>query len=290
MIEDLKTIVDYAYDYIPIYRRLYQQKPKIESIADFQRLPYIRLSDFVTCKIEDVVSDVAEAVSVLPPIENKSIFPFPRLESAHDRDMRYEIFYFMLEQMDVDENSSFVVLTDSTHSYFCGEIASNLLYYKHPTSMIILRDHSDDEVRDWVGRLQPDFLIIGTKRSFVDFSEWGVPNIVEINPPSPLFQRGNLGDCLQRENIGDYLQKGDMGINHYAIYAISEIGWVGIRKNDAEYIYPDEYFYIESDPSDDILTITTLTSDILPFIRYKTTDKAIITEKNSFQIRHIGEH
>jgi hypothetical protein len=269
MIDKLKLIVEYAYDYIPIYRKLYQKKPELKSIADFRNLPCIRLSDFVTCKIEDVISDVAQAISILPPIENKAIFPFPNLESSHDRDMRYEIFYVILEQIGIEKNSSFVVLTDSTHSYFCGEITSNLLFYKYPTSMVFLRDHSDDEVRDWVSKLQPDYLILGTKR-ILNVSEWGVPNIITIN-------QYDIDLSLNRE------------INHYDIYAISEIGWIGVRKNDV-YIYPDEYFYIETDPADDILVITTLTSDLLPLIRYKTTDKSKLLGDNRFQITYIGEH
>jgi hypothetical protein len=272
MINELKLIVDYAYDNIPIYRKIYQQKPKIESIADFQKLPYIRLSDFFNCKIDDVISDVVDVVSILPPIENKSIFPFPRLESAHDRDMRYEIFYFLLEQMNIAENSSFVVLTDTEHSYFCGEIVSNLLFYKHPTSMIMIRDHSESEITDWINRIQPDYLIIGTKRIFAEISEWKVYSIIDINSP------------FQRENF--VLQN----IEYKNIYAINEIGWIGISNNKGGYIYPNDYFYVESDPADNILTITTLTSDMLPFIRYKTTDKCIITGKNSFQITYIGEH
>lgn len=268
MIDKLKLIVDYAYDYIPIYRRLYQKKPELNSIADFGELPYIRISDFVTCTIEDIISDVAEAISILPPLENKTIFPFPRLESAHDRDMRYEVFYFIIKQMDINDNSRFVVLTDSTYSYFCGEIVSNLLFYKYPASMIILHNHSDSEIKDIIDRLQPDCLIINAKRDFINARELCVPNIITINQYNTDLKH----------------------VNHYDIYAVSEIGWIGIRKNDSAYIYPNDFFHIESDPIDDILTITTLTSDLLPFIRYRTSDKAKIFGDNKFQITYIGEH
>jgi phenylacetate-coenzyme A ligase PaaK-like adenylate-forming protein len=115
-------------------------------------------------------------------------------------------------------------------------------------------------------------LIIGTKRIFAEISEWKVYSIIDINSP------------FQRENF--VLQN----IEYKNIYAINEIGWIGISNNKGGYIYPNDYFYVESDPADNILTITTLTSDMLPFIRYKTTDKCIITGKNSFQITYIGEH
>ena len=131
MLDELRIIVDYAYDNVPLYRKLYHKKPELKSLSDFKNLPYVRISDFVTCSIEDVISDVDEVAVVLPSIENKTVFPFPRLESISDRDRRYEIFYYLIEQTGIKEGSSFVVLTDSSHSYFCGEIVNNLLFYKY---------------------------------------------------------------------------------------------------------------------------------------------------------------
>jgi len=283
MLDELKTITDYAYDNVPLYRKLYQKKPEIKSLSDFKNLPYVRISDFMICNIEDVISDVDEVAVVLPPIENKTIFPFPRLESTSDRDRRYEIFYYLMEQTGIKEGSSFVVLTDSSHSYFCGEIVNNLLFYKYPTSMIFVRDHSIDEIEDWVNRLTPDCLLIGVD-SIID-NNWEIPYIFTVNqfthPRTPL-KRGVLPDST--------LERGSRGVLHFDIYAISEIGWIAIGTSDGSYIYPEDYFYLETDPADDILVLTTLANDLQPFIRYKTSDKAKILDGNCFQITYIGEH
>jgi len=266
MLDELKAIVDFAYDNIPIYRKLYQRKPELNSIADFKNLPYLRISDFVTCNIEEVISDVDEVATVLPPIENKTIFPFPRLESTYDRDMRYEIFYYLIEQTGIKKGSSFVVLTDSSHSYFCGEIVNNLLFYKYPTSMIFVRDHTVDEIQEWVSKLKPDCLLIGIDK-IIEFSHWEIPYIFTINQ----FGKSEI-------------------IKHFDIYAISEIGWIAIRTSEGHYLYPDDYFYVETDPADDILVLTTLANDLQPFIRYKTSDRAKLLNGNRFQITYIGEH
>jgi len=296
MLDKLKIITDYAYDNVPLYRKLYHKKPELKSLSDFNNLPYVRISDFVTCSIEDVISDVDEIAVFLPPIENKTIFPFPRLESTSDRDRRYEIFYYLIEQTGIKEGSSFVVLTDSSHSYFCGEIVNNLLFYKYPTSMIFVRDHSVDEIKDWVNRLNPDCLLIGMD-SIIE-NNWEVPCIFTINqygkllnPPNHLFQRGNGMLSFQRGN--NHLipfNKSENLLRHFDIYAISEIGWIAIGTSDGNYTYPEDYFYIETDPANDILVLTTLANDLQPFIRYKTSDRAKILDGNHFQITYIGEH
>jgi hypothetical protein len=291
MLDELRIIVDYAYDNVPLYRKLYQKKPELKSLYDFKNLPYVRISDFMACNIEDVISDVDDVAVVLPPIENKTIFPFPRLESTSDRDRRYEIFYYLIEQTGIKEGSSFVVLTDSSHSYFCGEIVNNLLFYKYPTSMIFIRDHSADEIEGWVKKLSPDCLLIGVD-SMIGHN-WEVPHIFTINqydrllnPPNPLFQRGNGMLSFQRGNkpLIPFEKK------RFDIYAISEIGWIAIKTPDGNYIYPEDYFYIETDSADDILVLTTLANDLQPFIRYKTSDRAKILDGNCFQITYIGEH
>jgi len=294
MLDELRTIVDYAYDNIPIYRKLYQKKPEINSLADFKNLPYIRISDFVKCDIEDVISDIDEVAVVLPPIENKTIFPFPRLESTSDRDRRYEIFYYLMEQTGIKEGSSFVVLTDSIHSYFCGEIVNNLLFYKYPTSMIFVRDHSVDEIKDWIDRLSPDCLLIGNDGMLENAVNWEVPYVFTINrfthPRTPLKSNTSLRPSQEGRLDDSPLERGLRGVLHFDIYAISEIGWIAIKTPEGSYIYPEEYFYIETDPADDILVLTTLANGLQPFIRYKTSDRIKILNGNSFQITYIGEH
>jgi len=42
MLDLIKSVVDYAYDNIPLYRKLYQKKPNINSLEDFKNLPYLR--------------------------------------------------------------------------------------------------------------------------------------------------------------------------------------------------------------------------------------------------------
>lgn len=299
MLDELKAIVDFAYDNIPIYRKLYQRKPELNSIADFKNLPYLRISDFVTCNIEEVISDVDEVATVLPPIENKTIFPFPRLESTYDRDMRYEIFYYLIEQTGIKKGSSFVVLTDSSHSYFCGEIVNNLLFYKYPTSMIFMRDHTVDEIQEWVSKLKPDCLLIGTDK-IIEFSHWEIPYIFTINQYGKNLSNPPLSPCYFKDEGGrmtdekaeihpSSFEKSEI-IKHFDIYAISEIGWIAIRTPEGHYLYPDDYFYVETDPADDILVLTTLANDLQPFIRYKTSDRAKLLNGNRFQITYIGEH
>ncbi|MDQ1329121.1 MAG: hypothetical protein QG641_2410, partial [Candidatus Poribacteria bacterium] len=248
--------------------------------------------DFVACSIEDVISDVDEVAVVLPPIENKTIFPFPRLESTSDRDRRYEIFYYLIEQTGIKEGSSFVVLTDSIHSYFCGEIVNNLLFYKYPTSMIFVRDHSVDEIRNLINKLSPDCLLIGIN-SMLDYN-WEIPYIFTVNqfthPRTPLKSNTPPDPSQEGRLDGSTLERGSRGVIHFNIYAISEIGWIAIGTSDGSYIYPEDYFYIETDPADDILVLTTLANDLQPFIRYKTSDRAKILDGNCFQITYIGEH
>ncbi len=271
ILEKTRKLVEFAYENVPLYRKLYQKKIELKEMEDFRQLPFLARSDFVQCSIADVLSDLDEAIAILPPLENHKLFPFPRLESAADRDSRYEVFYFLLNQAGVVEGATFLIITDACHSYYCGEIANNLLYYGHPTWMMLLRDHSDDEIQKWIDRFEPDYLLLGLNGIPEGAPNWGVPSIVTINQ-------------YDRD-----LSSAD-GVFHFDIYAITEIGWIGIRLPDGCYMYPTDYFYIEAESRDDILTLTTLESTLQPFIRYRTPDRGKILGDGKFQVTYIGEH
>ena len=273
MLEKIRDLVEFAYDDVPLYRRLYRDRPELESMEDFERLPCLTRSDFALCCVDEILSDTDEAIAILPPVENKMLFPFPRLESAYDRDCRYEVFYFLLKQAGIIDGSSFLIITDSKHSYYCGEIANNLLYYGHPTWMMLLRDHSDDEVRAWIDKFQPDCLLLALDRIPEGAAHWGVEFLFTINQ----YDR-------------DLSSQGTDGIFHFDIYAITEIGWVGIRLPGGHYVYPPDYFHLEVDPKDSIITLTALESWLQPFIRYKTSDRGEIMGDNMFRVTHTGEH
>jgi len=271
MLKKIIDLVEFAYENVPLYRRLYQRKPEIGDMEDFAQLPCLTRSDFALCPVEDVLSDVDEAEIILPPIENKTIFPFPRLESADDRDSRYEIFYFLLKQVGVVDGASFLIITDARHSYYCGEIASNLLYYKHPTWMMVLRDHSADEVQAWIDKFKPDCVLLGLDGIPDGVVRWQVESIFTIN------------------QYGQDLSSGDH-LFHFDIYAVTELGWIGIRLPGGHYMYPNEYFHIEIDPRDSIIILTALESWLQPFIRYKTSDRGQVLGDNQFRVTYIGEH
>ena len=272
MLVKLRNLVEFAYDNVPLYRRLYQNRPEIASIEDFERLPCLTRNDFALCSIDEILSDVSEATVILPPIENKTLFPFPRLESADDRDCRFEIFYLLLEQTGIIAGNSFLIITDTKHSYYCGEIANNLLYYGYPTWMMFLRDHFAHEVQSWIDRFEPDCLLLGLDGIPEEAVNWGVEHLFTIN------------------QYGRDLSSQADGISHFDIYAVTEIGWIAVRLPGGHYMYPSDYFYIEVDPQDNILTLTALESWLQPFIRYKTSDKGEIMGDNIFRLTYTGEH
>lgn len=297
MLEKIKALVEFAYENVPLYRNLYREKPELRDMEDFRQLPYLTRSDFVLCSIRDILSDMGEAAVILPPIENKTLFPFPRLESAADRDSRYEVFYFLLKQAGVIDGASFLIITDTKHSYYCGEVASNLLYYKHPTWMMLLRDHSADEVQAWIDRFEPDYLLLGLKRIPDGVMHCGVSCIFTINQYDRDLSSSAVGathaspvqGTERRIETKPSTQSTDH-IYHSDIYAITEVGWIGIRLPGGHYMYPGEYFHIEADPQDNILILTALESRLQPFIRYKTSDRAQISGDTQFKITYIGEH
>jgi hypothetical protein len=133
---------------------------------------------------------------------------------------------------------------------------------------MVLRDHSAEEIRRWVGKFNPDCLLLGLNR----IPDWalqaGVSSIFTIN-------------CYNQDLSSSSIQ-------HFDIYAITEIGWVGIRPPGGSYIYPGEYFYMEEQSS--ILILTALGSWLQPFIRYRTLDRSGILGENQFQVTYIGEH
>ena len=289
MLEKVRTLVEFAYENVPLYRKLYWERPKLRDMEDFRRLPCLTRGDFVLCSVEDILSDMDEATIILPPIENKTLFPFPRLESADDRDSRYEVFYFLLKQAGVMDGASFLIITDASHSYYCGEIASNLLYYKHPTWMMLLRDHSADEVQTWIDRFDPDCLLLGLNRIPGGVAHWGVSSIFTINQyDRDISYAGRVG-AKRRIETKPPTQATDC-ISHFDIYAIAEVGWIGIRLPGGHYIYQGEYFNIEADPRDNILILTALESRLQPFIRYKTLDRGQVLGNNQFRVTYIGEH
>jgi len=270
MFERIKNLIEFTYENVPLYRRLYPKKPDLEDMEGFRLLPYLTRSDFVLCEIEDILSDVDEVTDILPPIKNQALFPFPRLESAADRDSRYEVFYFLLKQVGVIDGSTFLIITDAAHSYYCGDIAGNLLYFGHPTWMMVLRDHSDAEIRSWIDKFEPDYLLLGMDRIPENVLNWGAPSIFTINQYDRDLSTG--------------------GIFHFDIYAITEIGWIAVRLPGGCYMYPMDYFHIEADPRDSILTLTALESWLQPFIRYRTPDRGKILGDGKFQLTYIGEH
>jgi len=215
MFENIKSLVEFAYENVPLYRWLYGEKPELRNMGDFERLPCLTKNDFALCGIEDILSDPDEAIAILPPIEDKTIFPFPRLESAEDRDSRYEVFYFLLRQAGIPDGSSFLIITDSSHSYYCGEIANNLLYYGHPTWMMLLRDHSAHEVKEWIDRFQPDCLFLGLKW----IPDWvlncGITRIFTIN------------SCPAISNIVVFNSVFNSLINN--IHAVISFNWVSSK-------------------------------------------------------------
>ena len=270
-LENIKSLVELAYENVPLYRRLYGEKPELENMEDFSKLPCLTRSDFVLCEMEDVLSNVDEAEVILPPMKNQKLFPYPRLESAWDRDYRYEVFYFLLSQVGIADDATFLIITDTSHSYYCGEMVANLLYFGHPTWMIFLRDHSDDEIQRWIDKFEPDCILLGLDHIPDSAVDWGVPSIFTINQ---YYRDMSSGDDLF----------------HFDIYAVTEIGWIGIRLPGGCYMYPAESFYIEANPQDNILTITSLRNTLQPFIRYRTPDRGAILGDGKFQIAYIGEH
>ena len=271
MFEKAKSLVEFTYENVPLYRRLYGERPELADMEDFRQLPYLSRSDFVLCGVQEILSDADEAIAILPPMKNSTIFPFPRLESADDRDSRYGAFYFLLKQAGVVDGSTFLIITNSAYSYYCGEIASNLLYYGHPTWMMLLRDHTDEEVRAWVDKFQPDYLLLGLDGIPEGVLHWGAPSIFTINQ-------------YDRD-----LSSTD-GVSHFDIYAVTEMGWIAVRLPGGCYMYPMEYFYVESDPRDNILTLTALESRLQPFIRYRTPDRGRVLGDGKLQVTYIGEH
>ena len=271
MFEKIRSLIEFAYENIPLYRRLYGKKPELVDMDGFRRLPYLTRSDFVLCDIEDILSDTDEITAILPPIENNTLFPFPRLESAADRDSRYEVFYFLLKQAGVMDTSSFLIIANSAYSYYCGEIVNNLLYYGHPTWMMLLRDHTDEEIRSWIDKFEPDYLLLGLDRIPDGVSDWGVSSIFTINQ----YDR----DLWSEDKV-----------SHFDIYAITEIGWIAVRLPGGRYMYPMDYFYVESHPQDTILTLTALENRLQPFIRYRTLDRGKILGDGKLQVTYIGEH
>ena len=281
MLERIKALVEFTYENVPLYRKLYREKPELGSMEDFRQLPCLTRSAFVLCSIEDILSDMDEAMVILPPIENKTLFPFPRLESADDRDSRYQVFYFLLKQAGVTDGASFLIITDASHSYYCGEIASNLLYYGHPTWMMILRDHSADEVQAWIDRFEPDCLLLGLDRIPDGVISRGATSIFTINRYDQDISSSGLASCSTQ---------GAGCISHFDFYAVTEVGWIGIRLPGGHYVYPGDHFHLEVDPQDNILIVTALESWLQPFIRYKTADRGQVLGDNRFLVTYIGEH
>jgi len=273
MLENVKNLIDYAYENIPLYRRIYKAKPCIESMIDFTGLPCVNISDYAKCNIDDILSEMAEPIAVLPPIDNRSIFPFPRLESAYDRDRRYEVFHFILEQAHIGNGASFLIVTDSPHSYFCGEIANCLLFYRHPTWMLIMRQHSFSDIQAWVSKFKPDCLLFCSDKMIERVGELDVPCVFTINQYD--------------WNLSEYY---GLPFRHYDIYSINEIGWIGVRQSPGAYAYPDEHFYIEADPKFGSIIVTTIENELQPFIRYRTSDRGKIVSHSLFEISYIGEH
>lgn len=271
MLDKIKKLIEFTYENVPLYRRLYSERPVLEDMESFKKLPCLARSDFALRDIEDIITTPDEVAAILPPIKNQTLFPFPRLEGTYDRDSRYEIFCYLLKQVGVIDGSSFLIITDTAHSYYCGEIASNLLYFGHPTWMMVLRDHTDEEVQAWIDKFQPDHLLLGLDQIIDKVLGWGVSSIFTINQYSKDLSSAN-------------------DVYHFDIYAVTEIGWIAIRLPGGCYMYPKEYFIIEADTQDNILTITALESWLQPFIKYRTPDRGKILGNGKFQVTYIGEH
>ncbi|MBD3183506.1 hypothetical protein GF312_14520 [Candidatus Poribacteria bacterium] len=268
MLDRLKELVEYAFDSVPLYRRIYGSKPSISNKENFNSLPAVTIGDFASCDIQDVISDMDDAGIILPTVQNKTIFPLPRLESSYDRDIRYEIFYYLINQADIPSGCRFLIITDNAHSYYCGEIVNNLLYYGYPAWMMILRDHKIDEVITWISRLDPDCLVLGLDYIPCWSTKSGVENLFTINQ--------------YNEDLSS------TSLRHFDLYVLTELSWIGVRLPGENYIYPPDYFYIESVNS--ILSITALESWLQPFIRYMTMDRGQITGNGRLSVTYIGEH
>ena len=176
-----------------------------------------------------------------------------------------------MSQVGIADDATFLIITDTSHSYYCGEMVANLLYFGHPTWMIFLRDHSDDEIQRWIDKFEPDCILLGLDHIPDSAVDWGVPSIFTINQ---YYSDISSGDDLF----------------HFDIYAVTEIGWIGIRLPGGHSMYPNQYFHMAVDPRDNILTLTALESWLQPFIRYKTLDRGQIFGDSQFQITYIGEH
>ena len=77
MFENIKSLVEFAYDNVPLYRWLYGEKPELRDMWDFERLPCLTRNDFALCDIEDILSQRAFADGIGKGCHPIDIQPIP---------------------------------------------------------------------------------------------------------------------------------------------------------------------------------------------------------------------
>ncbi len=263
-IPQLQRVVSYVGN-IPIFRDIYPQKPQLNSIEDFQRLPLTSRATYARLgRLSDAVQNPWDMTGSLSPWDcNGPCFPTTVLQGAEDEQSLQERAQFLLRQMGLDKKERVTFLTGPHQIYAASELAEILIYLDHPCQIVPVGRNSADSFRENLSPHEPRtvFLCLDASANMPELPA-SIRNVATFN--------------LRTGLAGPF--------RHYDILRLDEIPLLGVSNGDGEYQCPSGHFFLEESDKGD-LVITTVKHSCMPFIRYDTGIQATVSG-DSFRLRN----
>lgn len=283
LIPHLATLVRKAFENIPFFRELYGEKlPEIKTLEDFQKMP---LTDrCILGKAHSVKDLVISINSIFASIyalqQNHRTFPFQVFETENEITSRHDRISFCIEKAtgiqltnpEQKKRERFLILYNQSQAFFSSDLASELGWESYQNALVLLDpSHTSKEVYQKIDYFSPHFLFIPATRPIFQ-PEWipaSVQGIFTFRQSQPLLYNASL------ENL-------------YDIYTLDEFPYIGVQlPGESFYRYDPWNVYIEKSPHGR-LTLTSLSWDNFPWIRYASYDHLEEATEFIFRLRFLG--
>ena len=263
----LDKLVREAAKDISLYEGLYEKKPRIKSLSDFEKLPIINKDTFT--KLGDVSKTVCDPWDMVGPFapwnaEGKR-FPLPILHDENDEKTLIERLLWIMECIGVGRTERLTFLVSPLHQYGVAELVDLLIYVGFQCQIIQLTRQSSRDMPTTLKEAGAAVVFAAAEPGLFP-KEWplSVRTIVTFNHPKKL--------------------KGEF--RHFDILHLDEMPLLALREQPGPYAWLEDHFYLEESPNETVI-VTSLCHHFEPFIRYDTGIHARVDGRDLFLLEPL---
>ena len=280
LIKQLNQMVQHARTNVPFYRQHYSNAPDtVQSLDDFQKFPIVTDHILMREDLSDLVTDIGEISETRYPFDKlRTNAQLVRVLSNVDCELEFDSLQFIAKYSNFEEDSIDVrvmLIADEQHNYALGEFGKKIGFWNTPLSMLVIRDHSDEEIREELSRVNPTLLFLAAQRT-----------IPQAAFPDSVFHVFTFNKPGTYEAPSSEEQR---QFHYFDIFTNPLLGMVGIKydKHD-HYVFHPEAFHVESVNGE--LIFTSFLQELQPIVRYKPGDYGKAIASNKFVLNYKGDN